>query len=416
MGYSNQTLQICIRLKVITKQDMIDKKINTLPLPLYFELDHLKPLSIDQIVWFDETHIEQSGLSSCHPTKRQIRFKRDANGKYDPNGNYGQERTKTAFKYAKQEKFCLGVAAVRYADASQLTGVRCKSISYTNKKIIPEKESQKRKMDEIERVKSLRNQPKNSPWINSERLNDKCLWDDDDVVLLPNVGKAKKKKFTEMGISTIGELKSYAMENDIEMKGIKRMLLMCKNALPGKSPRRLIDQSRTENPYLSRFGDGSEDAISAATALSPFISIHTIVMQIIERADEVMINTNHPDDWVFYHYALSLMTSKECIKWMKSTIFKGILIFNRWLLPEKGLNKGTRYEETVVGNYPEFMPLDNSLNRDIRATHDMHCMYTNHLHKEDHRRFSKATPNLIDRGIRRIWDDEEGCPSSKQIL
>ena len=119
----------------------------------------------------------------------------------------------------------------------------------------------------------------------------------------------------------------------------------------------------------------------------------------IQRADVVMFNTNHPNDWVFHHDELSLVTSKECISWMKMTMFKGIPIFNRWLLPEKELSKGTRYE-TVVGNSPEFIPLDNSLNRDIQTSHDMYCIYTNHLPKIDHLRFSKSTPNLIDRGIR----------------
>ena len=85
-------------------------------------------------------------------------------------------------------------------------------------------------------------------------------------------------------------------------------------------------------------------------------------------------------------------------------------------MPVNGLNEKTRYENKVVGNSPEFMPLDNSLNRDIQNCHDYHCILTNHLHRDDFRRFSKATPNLIDRGVRRIWDDEVGCPGSARIL
>ena len=188
--------------------------------------------------------------------------------------------------------------------------------------------------------------------------------------------------FTELGINTIGDLKAYTNDNNIQINGIKRIIQMCEDSLPGKCPLQIIDHSRTHNPYFSRFRDDWEDAIKVTTALSPFISINTIVMQIIQHADEVMKNTNHLDDWVFYHDALSLMTSKECIAWMKSTIFKGIPIFNRWLLPEKGLNSGMRYNETVVGNSTEFMPLDNSLNRDIQTSHDMYCIYTNHLPKE----------------------------------
>ena len=62
------------------------------------------------------------------------------------------------------------------------------------------------------------------------------------------------------------------------------------------------------------------------------------------------------------------------------------------------------------------MPLDNLLNRDIQLSHDTHCVLTNHLPLDDLRRFLKATPNLIDRGVRRIWDHSEGAPNSKRIV
>lgn len=53
----------------------------------------------------------------------------------------------------------------------------------------------------------------------------------------------------------------------------------------------------------------------------------------IQRADEVMSNTRYSNDWMFYHDSLSLITSKECLQWMKATPLKGISIFKRWLLP-----------------------------------------------------------------------------------
>ena len=63
---------------------------------------------------FDETHIEQSRLSSSHASKKQIRLPRDDDGGYNPNGKYRPERTETTYKYYKQAKLCLGVAAVKY--------------------------------------------------------------------------------------------------------------------------------------------------------------------------------------------------------------------------------------------------------------------------------------------------------------
>ena len=48
--------------------------------------------------------------------------------------------------------------------------------------------------------------------------------------------------------------------------------------------------------------------------------------------------------------------------------------FHRWLLPINGLQDGTPYDVRPVGNIPEFMPLDNSLNREILHSLRFHCV------------------------------------------
>ena len=60
----------------------------------------------------------------------------------------------------------------------------------------------------------------------------------------------------------------------------------------------------------------------------------------------------------------------------------------------------------------------NSLNRDLQVSHDYHCAVTAHLDDEDVGKFSKKTPNIISRGIKRIWDiaPPQGIPSSKRIV
>ena len=96
------------------------------------------------------------------------------------------------------------------------------------------------------------------------------------------------------------------------------------------------------------------------------------------------------------------MTSKETKQWMKTTLFDGIPIYNRWLLPQNNLNKNTPYHERPVGNSPEFMPLDNSLNNDLKNSHYHHCAVTAHLPSNDNRRHSMATPQSIEKSIKRI--------------
>ena len=68
----------------------------------------------------------------------------------------------------------------------------------------------------------------------------------------------------------------------------------------------------------------------------------------------------HEEDFFIVHNALVLMTAKETIECMKEKNY-----YHRWLLPMIGLQDGTPYAGRPVGNSPEFMPLDNSLNRDI---------------------------------------------------
>ena len=68
----------------------------------------------------------------------------------------------------------------------------------------------------------------------------------------------------------------------------------------------------------------------------------------------------HEDDFYTVHDAYVLMTAKEMINGMKQ---KGCL--HRWLLTLNGLKDSTPCASRPVGNILEFMPLDNSLNRDI---------------------------------------------------
>ena len=56
------------------------------------------------------------------------------------------------------------------------------------------------------------------------------------------------------------------------------------------------------------------------------------------------------------------------------------------------------YDQTIYEgrpNSPEFMPLDNSLNADLKLSHDRHCVLTRRLPKNDPRKFSMSTPKLI---------------------
>ena len=97
--------------------------------------------------------------------------------------------------------------------------------------------------------------------------------------------------------------------------------------------------------------------------------------------------------------------------------------YHRWLLPMNGLQEGTPYDERPVGNSPEFMPLDNSLNGYILNSLRFHCVLSRFVldgeetDKEDsNMRFSFSTPKEIARGLKRIWESKMGTLSSARII
>ena len=103
-------------------------------IPPWFDPRKLPLLTHEQVIWFDETHIEQeAGVIS--KTGIQIRFPRDENGKYAPNHPnpiYFEKMNKPTFKYAAQCRICIGVAAVMLENG-EIEGRKSKVYSYTGK-------------------------------------------------------------------------------------------------------------------------------------------------------------------------------------------------------------------------------------------------------------------------------------------
>ena len=70
-------------------------------------------------------------------------------------------------------------------------------------------------------------------------------------------------------------------------------------------------------------GEGQGDGHSRWSAFVGAMCIKYLVMHIISKARYLYKRTNHEDDWLLYHDALSLMTAKDCINWMKETSVPG---------------------------------------------------------------------------------------------
>ena len=96
---------------------------------------------------------------------------------------------------------------------------------------------------------------------------------------------------------------------------------------------------------------------------------------------------------------------------------------HRWLITLNVLQDGTPYAGRLVGNIPEFMPLDNLSDRDILHSLRMHSVLSRYIADgeettEDERNmcFSYSKPREISQGLNRIWDSKMGTPSSVRII
>ena len=88
-----------------------------------------------------------------------------------------------------------------------------------------------------------------------------------------------------------------------------------------------------------------------------------------------------------------------------------------------GLQDRTPYDGRPVGNSPEFMTLDNILNRDILHSLYFHCVLSRFLldgegtdEEERNTCFSFSTPREISQGLKRIWELKMRTPSSANII
>ena len=163
----NQTKQFMIMLGWLTHDDLKKEYLNA-PIPHEYDPLHLPSITCEQIVWYDEMHIEQEGGANGNGGY-QVRFHRDEEGKYSPSSpRLAPENRKTTFKYPEQARFCLGVCKVKLLNGS-FEGRKCRVFDYTCKKIISIQDYEMKTRQEILRVKSLKSDKATSPWIKRTR-------------------------------------------------------------------------------------------------------------------------------------------------------------------------------------------------------------------------------------------------------
>ena len=139
--------------------------------------------------------------------------------------------------------------------------------------------------------------------------------------------------------------------------------------LPGNPPPSFKDHRKAKNPYLSRYGERWVEKLKSSTAMPKFCFITNLICFMMNEESNMMRGSVHKEDFYIFYDDLLLMTAQEKINWM---IQNGYLY--RWFINLNRLQDRTPYAGRPVGNSPEFMPLDNSLNSEISHSLRMHSV------------------------------------------
>ena len=323
-------------------------------------------------------------------------------------------------------------------EMEKFEGNRMPFFDYTGQEILSISKYEKKIEAEIRRLKEDITDGTTSGWIVSSRPAN-TIYEEDCVSQLKNLGKKLKTKLEkEAGITKVSQLifagsspaevnqqlTTISQSSNIPLSKLCTFHTQAKTATPGPPPPSL-NHLQAENPYLSRYRENWLEKIKTVTTMKKYCSFKDLVRHIDHETAKAFKGTKFEETYLWYHDALSTMCDNDCLSWMEE---EGIL--KRWIRPVLGCNDEISivmengdiktnkiYAGRPVGDYPEAMPLDNSLFRDLRCSFDYHVTMTCMLPREDQRRFSKVTPKLICSAIKRLWDPVKGVvPKSRRIV
>ena len=387
--------------------------------PACFRRDIAGPLELTQVVWWDETHKKcvVGGVSASR--NFFLRFRRDANGKFDPEGgNFSDEEVHVLnCKYEQEGRFGLGCALVEKKDVNGMylppEGKLCHLFDYSSRVLLSVDDYNKKQKDEIRRVKALVSS--SSKWVENGRVPN-TIYHNDCVTKLKGIAKETKKKLEAQGIKTVGDLKILTEEQLIELSIATKMRLKTLRAFSVASQDCIdedipptIDHRKADNPYKSKYGEANwENELKNCSHMKTYCCITDYIQHIHDESAAVIQGTRYENTWYFYHDALALMTSKTTKKWM---LDQGI--YKRWILPSEDLYFDSpelkkRYGTNPLGNSPEFMPWDSHLNNDVHCCHDYHVAVSKFLPEENPHKFSDSTPKRLSQSYKRLLSPEDG--------
>jgi hypothetical protein len=168
--------------------------------PTYFNTELLPPLSVHQIVFFDECH-KKTEIGRTGDTV--YTFPKNEAGLYDKDGQIGDVDTKMHCKYTKEGRFYVGVSVVELSDGT-IEGRRCETFDYSAKNRITITAEENMIAEEIKRVRRLKT---DGQWVEKcIRLPGK-LYKHDSVMEMGNIAEKTTNKLEMHGIITVLDIK-----------------------------------------------------------------------------------------------------------------------------------------------------------------------------------------------------------------
>ena len=159
-------------------------------------------------------------------------------------------------------------------------------------------------------------------------------------------------------------------------------------------------------PYQAKFGLRWREEVEAKIGKG-----NNAVCCVTKLMDHAIAEGNRlfrNNTWMMYHDALSSWWSVAAQEHMRAKGFADRQI--------KGLghtNKGTRYEATLPGDTPEYMPLDSNLFSDLETSVRWNVAATRHLPRGHEDRFDLTSPKSAWSAVSRTW---EYSPTPQRIV
>ena len=151
--------------------------------------------------------------------------------------------------------------------------------------------------------------------------------------------------------------------------------------------------------YAERYPETWQDEVKKVVN-KKYCSIKELIDHMIRESKKLYTGTKYENTFLIFHDALSAYFEHDAQEYIKSLKFE-----NRLVRCYGDTNSDIkRYQNKLVGDTPEFCPLDAHLFSDYKRSVAMHCSLTSVYEHGDVQRFNFGTPDQVWSTLQRVWE------------